>query len=117
MNLVPRLPAHAGPAIDQFLRHHARGPGVDGVVLELVVEAHVMHLLEDVVTVGACLDGQVTASTDGKPYCLSVTSASHEAMLGRRIGGLQAALTCRVASVRRERHARSLRRVWHHRVK
>jgi hypothetical protein len=69
------------------------------LMLEFEVEAHIMHLLEDVVAVGACLDRQVTASADGKPYWLSVTSASHEVMLGRRIGGLQATLTCRWACI------------------
>ena len=67
-------------------------------MLEFEVEAYVVHLLEDVIAIGACLDGQVAASTGGKPNCLNVTSASHEVMLGRRIGGLQAALTCRVQS-------------------
>jgi hypothetical protein len=50
-------------------------------MLEFEVEAHVVHLLEDVVVVGASLDGQVAASTDGKPGGLSVASASHEVML------------------------------------
>lgn len=35
MTLVPRLPAHAVPAIHQFLRAHARANGVDGIVLGL----------------------------------------------------------------------------------
>ena len=35
------------------------------LMLEFEVEAHVVHLLEDVVVVGAGLDGQVAASTDG----------------------------------------------------
>ena len=35
MNLVPRLPPHAVPAIHQFLRSHSRANGTDGIVVGL----------------------------------------------------------------------------------
>jgi len=50
-------------------------------MLELEVEAHIVHLLEDVIILGVRLDWQTAASTDGKSLGTSVTTASHRAML------------------------------------
>jgi hypothetical protein len=57
-------------------------------MLELEVEAHLVHLLEDVVSLGVGFDWQTAASTGGKSLGPSVTNASHRAMLMRAVCGV-----------------------------
>ena len=58
------------------------------LMLELEVEAHIVHLLEDVVSLGVGFDWQTAASTGGKSLGPSVTNASHRAMLMRAVCGV-----------------------------